>query len=507
VRPIAWGAPFQVGSCFVKRLRWAIILAVAMPSVWGTGVAYPHEGSAPDVGALGDGIVTVSDAIELSREYLAAEGDQKGKTASRLATYEGSIAPVISALSVPGERQWNGEHGFLVEQHFTAPRLRDKYAQDLLFFWVPEEYDGTAPYGLLIFMHGGNSRTARTGARVVLEEPGGDRHSYGLRPYIEHAAYITVAPSAPWDKSSDTRWNLREADEYIGAVRQECEYRFRIDRDRVFLGGQSMGGFGAYHLCQRLGDTLAGAILVGGAWAAANWASVIGTPLYISHGANDAVAPGTPGKAHRPRYTDVFYARTLHKLLTQAGAEHVYVEHAGGHALREATQALSGLVDWMATKRRDPFYPRVVAVTPRGWRAWDDTPTPHSRWVSILETGEGEMEYDAVHWTGPDPKWEETREEFDRGGMELTKVKVKGALADARYKGSNVFDVITQNVTRFSLWLHPGMVDFAKPIQITVNGTTQYANARPALLDALRSYERRRDWGLVYYCELAVDVK
>jgi hypothetical protein len=50
------------------------------------------------------------------------------------------------------------------------------------------------------------------------------------------------------------------------------------------------------------------------------------------------------------------------------------------------------------------------------------------------------------------------------------------------------------------------MVDFEKPIQVTVNGEPRFdALVTPSLVTALESFERRRDWGLVYPAKVTLD--
>jgi len=443
--------------------------------------------------------------IQIANSYLASSPHQKAELEKVLYQYNGPIETVIQELVASQEKQWRTKTGEIMVQRFTAPELREKYTDDLLYFFVPEAYDPTKPFGLLIMMHGGDESTPRENAQHVITSEK-DKYSYDLQTYIEHIPFITVAPSAPWDEKNSRRWNVPEADDYIAAVIRESQYRFNIDRDWVFLGGISMGGYGAYHLCQRLSDKLAGGILWAGRWEVTNWRCMIGTPLFIIHGTNDAAAPGTVGKSARPRWTDVFYARVADKLLAEAGVEHVYAEYEGVHySPRELIWSVSKLVKWMNTKRRDAFFPHVVAVTPRGWDARYDLPTPHSRWVSILEIGDKKMEFDMVERTGPYPAWGETLENFNKQGFRLTKMMVKAGLADAEYRGKNVFKVKTKNVRKFSLWLHPKMVDFAKPVVVITNGKKQLYEVKPTLLDVLRSYERRKDWDLIYYCELVVE--
>ena len=63
------------------------------------------------------------------------------------------------------------------------------------------------------------------------------------------------------------------------------------------------------------------------------------------------------------------------------------------------------------------------------------------------------------------------------------------------------------NVSRFTLWLHPEMVDFSKPIRITLNGKLHFdRRVSPSLATLLESFERRGDWGLVYPAKTTLDI-
>ena len=435
-----------------------------------------------------------AEAARLSKQYLRASGTEKEALARRLKGYAGPIEPVLRSIADSRKTQWTNETGVLKAQHFSAPELRARYKDDLLYFVVPERYDRRKPWPLLIFMHGGNANVARTAAGWVVDP------AYGLKSHIEDAPFITVAPSARC-KGKQVRWNQPEVEDYLTAVVRECQYRYHIDRDRVFLGGQSLGGFGAYHWCQRIADKIAGGILCAGSWRTTNWRCAIGTPLFIVHGKHDSTPKG------RPRYTDVFFARAAARLLKEAGADVTYLEHGRGHGLSQAGDSLAHLVAWMDGKRRDPFYPRVVAVTRKGWNALSDPPAPHHRWVSILETGDGKIEFAAAKFTGPGIRWGQPTEDWQKQKWVLTTTMAKAGLVEAIHKGGNLFDVKTQNVRKFSLWLHPKMVDFAKPLIVNVDGRRSLHKVTPSLSDALRSFERRRDWGLIYHAELVLRTK
>lgn len=440
-----------------------------------------------------------ADIAAICKQYLVADGEHKAALATSLLAYPGPIAPVIEALEGGGPRDWDVKTPNAEPQTFLHPEYKERYGDALLFFYVPPEYKATRPIGLLIFMHGGGHGSPPAAGRIYVT----NHDRIGLRPCIDHIPFITVAPSALPAKSS-ARWNLPGTEAYLSAVIAECQYRFNIDSDRVVLGGMSMGGFGAFGMCQRMSDRIAAGVAASGSWSCAHFPCLTGTPFCIIHGAEDAV----PGK--RPRFTDVFYARSAHRLLEEAGVEHLYLEHPGGHNLYkdQAGEALRKCFGWVATKRRDPYFPHVIAMDPRGaYLGRSNTATPHCRWVSILETRKGTLPVSAVTRTGPGPKWKETPEAFAQQGFELTTRNIAAAVVDARLVARNRFEVQTTNIKRFALWLAPEMVDFSQPVTIVLDGQVRvYRDLRPTLLDALRSYERRRDWRLVYHCELVVDV-
>ena len=430
--------------------------------------------------------------------------DARQESTNALRHYAGEIAPVLEALAARERKNHEPITGRLFDQRFSEPGLREQYNDDILNYLIPNGYSPDQPFGLLIFMHGGGPGTQRKYAEVVLTDPAKFRSSYGLAPHFTNSRFIVVAPSAPWNEKSSARWNLPEADAYIDAVIRESCFRFNIDRNRVFLGGQSMGGFGAYHLCQRLAYRIAGGVLYAGAWASARWENMLGTPLFIRHGVHDAKPPNADGKGGRPRFTDVYYARSASQLLTAAGVDHVYFEDDGDHSIRAAEASLKQLVEWMEKQRRNPYASRVIAQTPRGWNGSRDQPAPHHRWITIHETAGGTLPFDEVRRTGPGPQWKEPKAAFERQGFKLRQRRFTAAKVDATNLGDNHFAIRTRNVRDFSIWLHPEMADLSKPIRLTVNGRTSQLRAKASLHAALRSYQRSKDWKSIYWAELRI---
>jgi poly(3-hydroxybutyrate) depolymerase len=442
----------------------------------------------------------------LCKRYLALPADQRAALENRLKAYSGSIQPVIEALKPPTCRETRS--GEIIKEHFTAPGLLKRYPEELLYFFVPESYDAAKPFGLLIFMHGGDKSTPREKAGVIVSSPDNDPGSYGLRPRIEKASLITVAPSAPRKGGGGKRWNVPEADGYIAAVIEECQYRFNIELHRVLLGGHSMGAFGAYHLCQRLNDRIAGGLLSAGSWNASDFRCLTGTGVFLIHGKNDTAPGASPVKGQLTRqaqWTGVAFARAAVELMKRDHIPHDYHEHGGGHAFKDGDEGLAEFIRLSESWRRSPFPKRVVAVSPRGsGHIKPTTATPHTYWLSINKLARGKIAYDSILLSGPNVA--KNADDLQKQGYTLGRTRRAGGRIEAALRGENSFELKTENVLSFSLWLHPEMIDFSRPVSVIVNGKRREFAVKASLLDAIRSYERKGDWGLIYHAELVIEV-
>jgi len=78
----------------------------------------------------------------------------------------------------------------------------------------------------------------------------------------------------------------------------------------------------------------------------------------------------------------------------------------------------------------------------------------------------------------------------------------------AKNLGDNNFEVTSDQVRELAIHLHPKMIDFAKPVRITVNGDKLFdAKVEPDpahMLDLVREYDDR---GRVFWAKVVVQVK
>jgi dienelactone hydrolase len=336
--------------------------------------------------------------------------------------------------------------------------------------WVPKGYTPARTWRLLVSLHG----------------QGGNGEGQGPRWWddLDRAGdTILVCPTAGrggWGRSL-----LGHA--YILTALRDAMATYAVDPDLVFLDGASMGGNGSFEFACLYPDRFAGA------------APRSGGPLF-------RYLPPAPGEKER-RVT----AELLENLLPLpvywvVGAKDPEVPNAWVQIARAQLEALkvdltfreypegghewfpqedAKVLEWMGTKRRDP-YPRRVGL------ATQERLFNRSFWLEIAEF--------------------KGKEAIKRGFMDLEKkniedrtifadmVQVRGELAPE----ANEIRVTAAGARTIRVYLHPKMVDLSKPVTVTVNGTKSRHAPKPSLETLLES--ARRDRGLLYTATVDVGV-
>jgi predicted esterase len=429
--------------------------------------------------------VEPSQTVEWSREFLSCKDrDTRKQIQKKLATYQGDIDSILEKLR---EKKYEKvKNGYIPRENFTEEALRKKHPDDLLYFMIPKSYRPDHPTGLIVFMHGGGKSTSRRAPGAFLDYPDkNSSYTNEMGDVFADTGMIAVGPSAVWNEESYYRWCLRETDEYLADVILECKHRFNIDPDRVILIGHSMGGFGAFHHVQRQPDRFAAVISNSGSWSLGYWHVIQGTPLCIVQGRQDA------REGVRWHYTDIEYGRWTDKILTRENIDHTYLEHGGKHGIGYGKEKITEFLKSAKDLHRDPYYSHVVLASPVGFRQSFCFPVEHNRWLSLDKAADGKLEYEELIACGG--------ESFDSWRLKHTTEMLHGSMIDAANEGGNSLKITTKNVARFTVWLHPKMIDVKKPVTIVVNGKKAFSElVKPSLTTALESFDRRNDWGLIY---------
>jgi len=453
----------------------------------------------------------ISKTVETAKEYLF--GDNPVEAASvlnKLNGFDGDFDAVIDTLK-PSPCE-NPETGYLKRISFQHPEFAAKYPSARMSCYVPGDYAPSKKYGLLIYLHGGGTGIGNTMPERYFSE------ANGLSDIFKDCGRIVCLPSAPPNMKSFARWHLPEVDNYIASVIDELSLKYNIDPDNIILGGHSMGGMGANHLAQRFSDRFASIFSAASCWDIAYWPSLTGTTYWATQGRNDATM------FMRRHGTDIEFMRMAQLRLNQAGISNRCIEHQGRHNSAHTRKIFKEWLCWCDEEniRRNPCYPHVIAVTPRGLTPWTDykrhkTPmaacqnhidfheipdAPDCRWVTIDEVGNETILYDMA--VVSDCK-DEVEQDWNDFSLTLKRKHLKGGVVDAFIENPNLIEVTPVNVKKFTLWLNSEMVDLDN-FKVIVQGKEMFSgSAKPKLGTMLESYKRRRDWGMLYPVKLTFE--
>jgi poly(3-hydroxybutyrate) depolymerase len=174
--------------------------------------------------------------------------------------------------------------------------------------YIPPSYDPARKYPLVVYLHGKSDTVTRN-----------------IGWYHEPAALadpaIVLSPKCPLSQTGEwgNSWTnedppmIKKTFEMIDRIRQQ----YRVDEDRLYIYGISMGAIGTFGLIQKYPDLFAGGYAVCG-WGNPEMAPQLSkVPFWIFHGEDDDVVP-------------VQGSRGIYKaVLTRGGKQIRYTEFKG----------------------------------------------------------------------------------------------------------------------------------------------------------------------------------
>jgi predicted esterase len=167
---------------------------------------------------------------------------------------------------------------FLVAR-MHGQQTAEKFVQETEYLLsLPENYkaDSTQRWPLVLFLHG-SGESGHDLQKVKAHGPP------ELADKGRKFPFVLVSPQS--DKPSG--WDT----EMLYKLLQDIKRKYRIDNDRVYLTGLSMGGFGTWALAMKYPDEFAAiAPICGGGDTATAW-KMRNIPVWCFHGAKDDVVP------------------------------------------------------------------------------------------------------------------------------------------------------------------------------------------------------------------------
>jgi predicted peptidase len=203
-------------------------------------------------------------------------------------------------------------------------------AVDYVVF-VPHSYDGKKESGVILFLHGSGETKGESGKQPV---------DVGIGPYIRKNEktfpYIVVFPQA-----QEKGWRPKGINGELALGMLDTTLKeYKIDANRVYLTGLSMGGFGTFNFAAAEPQRWAAIVPICGG-GNTDWAEKIkDIPCWVFHGAVDPTV-------------NVSKSRDMVEALKKAGGSPKYTEFPkAGHNCWDQAYATPALWTWLAEQKR-----------------------------------------------------------------------------------------------------------------------------------------------------------
>jgi predicted peptidase len=217
---------------------------------------------------------------------------------------------------------------------FTFPGNNGEVLRYRLF--KPALSASAQTYPLVLCLHGGGARRSFDD----LLNCASPVFAFGPARFVcpaeqsRHAAFVLVpwSGSGGWDEE-----NLGKVATLLEALGRE----FPLDPKRLYVTGQSMGGYGAWRMLARYPRLFAAAIPICGGGDPASAPKAKDVPIWAFHGSADRLVP-------------VSETRNLIDALLRAGGKPIYWEYQDATHASTAERAYSepALLDWLFAQSR-----------------------------------------------------------------------------------------------------------------------------------------------------------
>jgi len=208
--------------------------------------------------------------------------------------------------------------------------------------FIPQNYDRKKKYPLVVYLHGGGG----VGDDNLKQIQGGNGYLIDFFTQAEsqkqYPAFVVAPQSAgdgwierPFLKPSAAR-QLRLVVDLIDDLRRS----YSIDDSRLYVAGQSLGGFGTFAIVAEFPKLFAAGVPLCGGADESKVLSIIKTPLWVFHGEKDAAVP-------------VDFSRRIVAAIKKAGGNVKYTEYPGaGHNIWLKVVKEPELLSWLYAQHR-----------------------------------------------------------------------------------------------------------------------------------------------------------
>lgn len=207
--------------------------------------------------------------------------------------------------------------------------------------FVPLGYDKERKYPLFLWLHGSDGRGSDNVKQLTKDNQLATHFWISKNVQNAFPVFLLVPQCAANENWAEPELNqpgksLQLTMEVLTKVQAE----FPIDPDRIYVGGQGMGGLGAWSLLQKYPGVWGGALILSAYDNFTDVAAIARVPLWVFQGDQDDTVPVT-------------MVRDMMRQLKRAKAEVRYSEyHKVGRDAWAKAFAEPELVSWLAAQRR-----------------------------------------------------------------------------------------------------------------------------------------------------------
>jgi predicted peptidase len=226
------------------------------------------------------------------------------------------------------------EGGFVAKSYQNARGQRMPYQ-----LFTPKEYDNKRRYPLALWLHGGGGR-GNDNLKQISEGNTIGSHVWTLPENQTKNPCFVVAPQCPDGREWATVTGAQPTAQLRLALEilEEIRRAFSIDARRLYVAGQSMGGFGTWAAITSRPGLFAAAIPICGGGDESQAAKLRDTPIWAFHGEKDQAVP-------------VERSRRMIDAIRKAGGSPRYTEYKdAGHAIWEQVFRETELLSWLFSK-------------------------------------------------------------------------------------------------------------------------------------------------------------
>ena len=208
-------------------------------------------------------------------------------------------------------------------------KLAEPTISHLTYLPIGYEKNPRRRYPLVLFLHGKGERGDNLIQIKEAALPSRLEYDNGFRNQFPAILIAPQCPAGEW-------WSTFE----LSALLDEVQTKYRVDADRIYVTGMSMGGYGTWALATQFPDRFAAIVPICGGGDPAQLDRLAGLPIWAFHGRKDNVVPYSESQT------------MIDALKTLGGEVKLTTYPEGGHDAWTDAYANPKLYDWLFSHTR-----------------------------------------------------------------------------------------------------------------------------------------------------------